>query len=802
MINIAGLAIGISSALVIYLIVSFEFSFEKFRKDEDRIYRVVSDITFPGEVKFRNSGVPMPMPKAVRSDLTGIETVTQFVTAYEPEITIPAPGNGVPAQYRKQTDIIYTDADYFSIFQYDWVTGSAEIAMHEPFRVVLTEERARLYFGDMPYKDMMGRQVIYNDSIKTTVAGIVKFPREKATDFRFREFISLPTIMTTGLVRQYGGDEWGNISSSSQMFVKLKKGIDPATINTQFAGLRLKYNPPDKGDKDDTGNHLQALADIHFNPDYDTFNQRQAHRPTLYGLLAVAAFLLLLGCINFINLTTAQSAQRAREIGIRKTLGSGKRQIIGQFLTVTLLLTVMATVLSIAITPWLLNIFKDFIPPEISFASINQLHVWIFLLLLVLLMTLLSGFYPAWVLTAFKPVNVLKDNQQSGGGQNRKTWLRKSLTVTQFVIAQFLVVATLVVSEQIHYSLNRDLGYKKEAILYFRTPHNNYSREVDNRRFTLFDRLKNLPGIEKLSLGGAAPAHNSTSSTSMKVDNGKKEVELMVEVLNADPDYFDIYQMKLLAGRYPSKSDTLKEYLVNQTFASAVGWTDPEKALGQMVTRGKARIPIVGLLADFHTKSTHEPIKPLAYSSADNSSYMMHLSLSPRQVATGQWKETIHAIEKDFKALYPEDDFQYEFFDDTIAAFYKKEQDISRLLNWAAGLSIFISCLGLLGLVIFTTNNRVKEIGIRKVLGASVAQIVSILTKDLVILVLVAFVIATPLAWMAMHKWLDNFVYRTSIGWWVFAVCGLGMFVLAILILSLRTIQAARANPVKSLRTE
>jgi ABC-type antimicrobial peptide transport system permease subunit len=802
LINVSGLAIGISAALVIYLIVQFEFSFEKFRKDNDRIYRIVTDMTFPGGSVFKNSGVPMPMPVAVRTDLTGIETATHFVTTYDMKVTVPVAGSQSPAEFKKQTNIVYADEFYFSIFENEWLAGSKQTVLKDPFQVVLTEERAKIYFGNFAANDLIGKQITYNDSIKTTVAGIIKDPDEKATDFRFKEFISLATVMTTGLKDHFGGDDWGSINSVSQLFVKLKEGSKPEQLNTQFPNLRKKYRKSTNEEKDDTEHRLQALADIHFNSEYDAF-ERQAHKPTLFGLLAVAAFLLLLGCINFINLTTAQASQRAKEIGIRKTLGSGKRQLIFQFLSETFLLTLLATILSIVITPWLLKVFSDFIPPEINFSSINQAHVWVFLLLLVLVMTGLSGFYPALVLTKFKPVTVLKNQLHANTAKSRKAWLRKSLTVTQFVIAQFLVIATLVVGKQISYSLNKELGYKKEAIVYFHTPWDFFSNKEDNRRFALFEKIKAIPEIEKISLGGTPPAHPGAASSTFKVDNGQKIIELMAETMYADPDYFGIYKMKLTAGRFPEQSDTLNEYLINEAYAKALGFTNPADALGKLFDRGKKKVPIVGVLADFHTKSTREAIKPLTYSSVRKNCYTIHLALKSQSRSPGLWKEGLAKIEKEFKKLYPEDDaFEYKFFDETIAAFYKKEQDISRLLKWSAGLCIFISCLGLLGLVIYTTNTRTKEIGVRKVLGASVTQIVSLLSKDLVSLVLMAFIIASPLAWLAMTKWLQEFAYRTDISWWIFAACGISMLVIAVILLGIRTIRAALANPVKSLRTE
>ncbi|MBX9781796.1 MAG: ABC transporter permease [Chitinophagaceae bacterium] len=803
LINVSGLAIGISAALVIYLIVQFEFSFEKFRKDNDRIYRVVSDLTFPGESVMKNSGVAMPLPAAVKTDITGIEAATHFVTAWETNVKVPVKGSQSPAEYKNQLNIIYADENYFKLFQYNWLAGSEQTALKDPYQVVLTEEKARTYFGNLSPQDIIGKEMIYNDSVKVTVSGIVKEPVQQSTDFRFKEFISMATFIKKKLYENFGSNDWNSVNSASQLFVKLKTGTSVAQINSQFATLRKKYVKPENNEKDATVHSLQPLTDMHFNAEYGSFDDvRQAHKPTLYGLLAVALFLLLLGCINFINLTTAQASQRAKEIGIRKTLGSGKPQLLFQFLSETFLLTLLATALSIAIMPWLLKIFSDFIPPEISFSSINQLHVWLFLAALVAVMTLLSGFYPSLVLTKFKPVAVLKNQLPAGTKQSRNVWLRKTLTVTQFVIAQFLVIATLVVSKQVNYSLNKELGYKKEAIVYFRTYWDFFSGKPDNRRFALLEKIKAMPEVEKVSLGSNSPAHIGGSSTTMKVNNGEKETELMTEILNAHPDYFDIYKLKLVAGKFYERSDTTKEYLVNEAFTKAFGFKKPEDAIGKLINANNKSFPITGVLKDFHTKSTHAAIEPLVFSGAENRSFSIHVALKAQEGKPGQWKNALAKMEKEYKALYPDNDFKYEFFDETIAGFYKKEQDVARLLNWSAALCIFISCLGLLGLVMYTTNTRTKEIGVRKVLGASVTQLVALLSKDLMSPVLIAFVIASPLAWLAMNNWLQDFVYRTQIGWWVFAVCGLSMLLIAIIVLGIRTVRAALANPVKSLRTE
>ncbi len=801
LINIGGLAIGISASLVIYLIVQHEFNFDKFHTDGDRIYRVVSKIEFP-DLTIHNSGVPVPTFKATKNELTGLESVTHFITSYGRKVSVPSAGGQSPALFRNQPDIIYADEEYFEMFNYLWLAGSPQTALKDPFQVVLTESRAKAYFSSLAPKDILGRDIFYDDSIKTTVTGVVK-DLDKPTDFIFKEFISRATIENTGLKKHWNWEEWESINTSSQLFVKLKTGTQPSQIEKLLVGLRNKYRErsAEGGDKDGTQHFLQSLPDIHFNPDYNAFDQRQAYKPTLYGLLAVASFLLLLGCINFINLTTSQATQRAKEIGIRKTMGSSKGQLILQFLSETLLLTFLASLLSVVITPWLLKVFSDFIPPGISFTSLNQPHVWYFLSGLTIMVTVLSGLYPAFMLTRFNPVSVLKNQAIAGKAQTRKAWLRKTLTVTQFVIAQFLIIATMIVSKQIHYSLNKELGYKRDAIVYFNSEWNVFSDLQDNRRFVLLQKLKAIPEIEKISLAGSAPASGNTSTTTMKYTSGKELVETMVETKFADTSYFDLYKMKLLEGKNLQQSDTTKEFIINETYAKLLGFARPGDAVGHFIERD-FHVPITGVISDFHTKSTHEAIKPLAFSSAADNSYTFHLALKPRGKDGESWKRALSKVEKLYKEIYPDDDFKYQFYDESIAAFYKTEQDISRLLKWSAGLCIFISCLGLLGLVMYITNTRTKEIGVMKVLGASVTQIVVLLSKDFISLVFVAFLITLPVAWWVMKNWLQDFEYRTSLSWWVFAVSGAGMILIAMLILSIRTIKSALANPVKSLRTE
>jgi len=541
---------------------------------------------------------------------------------------------------------------------------------------------------------------------------------------------------------------------------------------------------------------LQPLSEVHFY--YDSFGHRTAHKPTLYGLLAIAGFLLLLGCINFINLTTANASKRAKEIGIRKTLGSSMKQLVFQFLSETFFITVIATAIAIMLTPLLLKLFSDLLPAELTFDLFRQPSIMLYIFILTVGVSLIAGFYPAFVLSRFLPVTVLKDQTSKNKGQTRSVWIRKSLTVTQFVIAQFFVIATLIVSEQINYTLNKDLGFKKDAILNFSTPR----ADSANNQNLLLQKLKAIPEIQTASVGFLPPASDGAAFTDVKYNDGVKDIKADVQIRWGDTTFLKLYQIKILAGRNVLQSDTIKEFVINETYSKVLGFQTPADALNKQLDFNGKKLPIVGVMNDFHEQSLHKPIDPVVFSSFNSRNSYFHIALMPQNTGGIVWQNALLKIKKAYEQVYPEDDFSYSFLDESIAKFYQREQQTQRLLKWATGFAILISCLGLLGLVIYTTNTRAKEIGIRKVLGATVAQIVTILSKDFVKLILIAFVIAAPIAWWASYSWLQNFAYRMDMSWWIYVASGMGMVLMALLTLSLQTIKAATANPVKSLRTE
>jgi putative ABC transport system permease protein len=797
-INIIGLAIGISAAMVIYLVVQYDFSFDKFQPDGDRIYRVVADMSFQGQSAY-NSGVQGVLGPVAQKQVSGVAVVAPFYRyGYDVKVDIPqAKGNA--KIIRNQNKIILTDGTYFDLLNFKWLAGSRKQAFKVPYQVVITSNQAKLYFPGMAYASIVGKQLIYEDTLRTTVSGIVEDLKQR-TDFTFNDFISLATAdADKNLIPDYSKYNWNGTSSSNQLFIKINKNTSTAAIKKQLDAL-YKRNHEGGFSKTETFEYnLQPLKDLHFDKRYDNFDQRLASKTILYSLLGVAGFLLLLGCINFINLTTAQSAQRAKEIGVRKTIGGTRRQLVGQFLTETFILTLIATLVSALLTYYLLKLFSTFIPQGVNYSMMFTYQMLVFIALLVGVITLVSGLYPAIILSSYQPIQVIKGHGFTS--TNKGQYLRKALTVTQFVIAQFFVMGTLLVSSQIKYVLNKDLGFTKDAILFTNTP---YKLLATNKQEVFLNKLKEISQISQVSLGSAPPSSGGTRSTTITYKDGKKELQNEVFLKYADENYIPMYKLRLLAGRSLQAHDTSGAFVINQTYVKALGFKNAQSAIGKIVNMNGKNTPIVGVVQDFHQKSLRDPIKPVIVLASKEPWYngTVQIALKPQHGNDLSWSKAIKQIEQAWKEVYPEFDFEYHFIDDQIAQFYKSEQDTAQLLNWATGLSILISCLGLFGLAIHSTNQRTKEIGVRKVLGASVSQIVTLLNIDFAKLIVVAFVISLPIAWYAMHQWLQNFAYHTTISAWIFVLSICATLMVALLTVSMQTIRSAIANPVKSLRSE
>lgn len=787
-INIFGLAIGISASLVIFLIVQYDFSFDKFEKGGDRIYRVVTK---------DYAETPFPLGNAMRNELPGLDVVAPFMLSnYDVRVSIAKPENAKPSIFKDEPNIIFADEEYFKLIDYKWIAGSPESSLSEPYQTVLTEQNAKRFFPNLSLNDVIGKEIVFNDTVRTTVSGIVENLKPN-TAFNFQTFVS---ITTKASLTRKSLDDW-KYAHPSELFIKLSKNTNREVIKNQIAKV---YNSHSKSLSNGLSNlkfDLEPLSKLHFSTLRDEdFNQRKAYMPTLYGLMAVAGILLLLACINFINLTTAQSSERAKEIGIRKTLGGSRKQLVFQFLSETFILTLIATFISIIIAPLLLKAFSDFIPEGLHF-NIQQPGVILFLLITTILVSIFSGIYPALILSSYRPIAVLKNQPVSRLGNTRRLFFRKTLTVSQFVIAQVFIIATIVIGRQIHFELTKDMGFKKGAIIYFGT---NYRDTSTAKRQFLLEKFKAIPEIANVSLAGFPPSTTGALGLNLKYTNEKGEIDTQVRIKPADTNYIKLYHIKLLAGTNLPYSDSINSLLINEECSQMLGFKNPQEAIGKYVESNMTRekIPIVGVIANFIQGSLHDEIMPLVLFNDPSMELTFNVALQPENSEGTTWKSAIAKIGKSFKKVYPDTDLEIHFLDQSIAKYYTAEQNISRLLKWATGLAIAISCLGLLGLVIYTTNQRTKEIGIRKVVGASVSQIITLLSKDFLKLVLIAFIIAVPIVWFAANKWLQNFAFKIDLSVWLFIIGGLIMLFPAMVILLLRTYKAAAANPVESLRSE
>jgi len=796
LINILGLSVGISASLVIYLIADHEFSYDRFEPGRDRIYKVVNDGRYMG-IQTHGGAVPGPLVKALQQELSGIDKTIplfRYQNGGLAKVSIPGDNAGHLSVFRKQAEIVYTAPQYFQLMPYRWIAGSPVTALNEPFSVVLTESRARVYFPGMDIATIVGRRMVYDDDITVTVSGIVgDLPMQ--SDLAAREFISFATIDKTHLRDDFEMNAWDDWMSASQIYVQLSPGVSAAAVDKQLAGLAKKYEHPDpQHPGDGVSFRLLALKDIHFNSSYISQDQRVASKSVLYGLLAVAAFLLVLACLNFINLSTAQAVKRAREIGIRKTLGSSRSRLIRQFLGESLLLVIGAAVFSVLLMPLLLSAFAGFLPPGLHTDWMQRPQAIFFMAVLILVISVAAGFYPAFLLSGFRPVAVLKDGWFLTDGRTSGVGLRKIFTVSQFVVAQFFIIATLMVVKQLRYSMNSDLGFRKDAILNFRLPNDSV-----NHGSAFLAQLRTIPEVEMVATGFTSPGSGGASFGDI-VYKPRQDIRTSVQIRLGDSNYIPLYQIRLLAGRNIRQGDSTQEVLINAQYASVLGFRRPDDALNKPLTVNGKDLPIVGVMEDFHESSMRSSIFPLAF--VGRPGKVVHVRLKITADGRDNWQYAIREMQKDYNHFYPGADWDYTFVDETVAQWYKQDRNLVRLLYWATGLTILISCLGLLGLVVYTTNMRTREIGIRKVLGASVSTIVGILSGEFIRLVALAFLIAVPAAWWAANEWLRGFAFRTPMSWWVFAFGGVLLLLFALVTLSFQTVRAALANPVRALRSE
>lgn len=790
-INIFGLAIGISACLVIFLIVRFELGYNQGLADYTRIYRIHS--SFSGIFSGLNRGVPTGVAPFVRENFKGVESVTLFHT-HSNNVKIPLAAE--KKDLGRQQALAFVTPDYFHVFgPYQWLYGQPEQSLSKPFQVVLTQEKAKLYFGDIPLDQLIGKEIIYRDSLLMTVSGIVA-SLPFTTDLEITDFLSQATLEASWLKTNYPANDWTSVNSSTQFFIKAQPTTTQQDLADQLESLAKTYKENSTWDAENNF-AIQPLSEIHY--DFDTgifdFSREPAHLPTLLTLSIVALLLLIIGCINFINLETAQAVRRAKEVGVRKVLGSDRARLIAQFIAESTLITFISVLLALPLTEGGLVYFAEFVPKGLTFELVNVLP---FLGLILLLVSLLAGAYPAFVLSSFLPALALKNAAYANSNQSRSAFLRKTLIVTQFTFAQVLIIGTLVVGWQIRYMLTTDMGFKKDAVIYFDAPW----WEKKDKVALLKTEIESLSDVKNLSLSGAPPAYNGWSSSTLTHKNASGETQVNTYRKFGDTNYLNFYNIELLAGSNVSESDTVKELIINETLSKKLGFESPDQALGEVVTLGKREFPIIGVVKDFHIQSLHQAINPVVIGCENKNFSCFNVQLHTGGKAGAEVKASLEKIEQAWKKIYPNSPFEYHFLDETIRDFYQSEQRIAKLINTAMAFAIFISCLGLFGLASYSTTQRTKEIGIRKVLGATAQQITLLLTRDFLLFVLIAFVIAIPIAMWGANQWLKGFAYRVDVSIWMFAVTAVVAVLVAFLTISIKTIKAAQSNPVDSLRHE
>ena len=786
LIQLSGLTLSICVALIVFFIVSHEFSFDKSHKDVDNIYRVTTTIAFGDNSNVLES-VPNPMPEAISVDFASVDLVVP-VYIENGMITIKPEDDSQPIGYDNTDDIISTNSSYFDMFDYEWLAGSRATALTSPQTVVITEDRAKKYFGIDGVSNALGKTIVYTNDT-ATVTGVVANLNGN-TDLIFKEFKS--RAGKTKPLGELGPGDWGRVLGSDQLLIKISPNTSSDQVESQFIDFKKKYYPDFMAGSFSHG--LQPFSDIHFNTDLRAFNRPATHKPTMYGLLILAAFLITMGALNYISLSTAQNENRWKEIGVRKTLGGSKQHLVLQFLTEAILLSALGGLFAFLLAPLVTQVFNDYLPEALTQVSIWQLKSFLFILGISLFVGLLSGAFPAFSISKLKPIKLIR--KQKYESRKAEFFTRHSLTVMKFMIAQFCIVAVVIVEQQLTFSTNKELGFDRHGIITIPQPGDATESDVN----LYLTKLKSMSSFSKVSSSGPSLlSPNFSWVMTYQLDNEEKKI--LTQTKKVDSTYINFYKLNLIAG---SNLDEEKAYerqiIVNETFIKKMGIDTPEEAIGLKLSQRN----IVGVVQDFHMSSTHAPIEPLALGDVDEPepTQNYHLKLTGTELDTKQMAAIISDVEMAWHEVFPNTDLSYSFVDDQVEAFYEKERELSHLLKWSVGMTIFISCLGLLGLALFNVTKRTKEIGIRKVMGASVSNIIMLFSIDSVKPVLIAVVLATPITLYAAQHWLENFTYTMEIQFWMFALPGVMMVGIAFATIGFQVRKAAVANPVESLRDE
>lgn len=786
-INVTGLATGLACFILISLYVIDELSYDKYNEKADRIYRVNADINFGGN-KLHLAVNSDPMGATLKKDYPQVEEYTRFYNSTGSKLI--KKGN----DYIEEPHVVHADSTLFNVFTLPAIAGDTKTALNEPNTVVITESTAKKYFGTT---DAVGKTIEADKNLYKVTAVIKDIPHNSHFNFDF--------IFPMKNVTDY---QWGNyLSHNFQTYIVLKKGTDYKAFEKNFAQVIDKYILPQAKqymqinsmeEFRKAGNKLEyslmPLTDIHLKSDRYPELGVNSNIQYVYIFSAVAIFVLLIACVNFMNLSTARSANRAKEVGIRKVLGTERRSLIGQFLTESTIMVFISLVLALMIAVLVLPYFNNIAAKSLSIKNLLDPRILPFLVVLPFVVGLLAGFYPAFFLSGFQPIKVLAGK---GSSALKKSSLRSTLVVFQFATSIFLIIGTIVVYRQLNYIQTKNLGFNKDQVLIIGTG------ALEGKVESYKNEILRLPGVKRASVSGFLPVENSgrNDNTFSREAVMSSETGVNMQRWTVDYDYINTLGMQIIQGRNFSKeygSDS-SAVILNETAAALFGFTgDP---VGKKIyTFGDNNTPIaynvIGIVKNFHFESLRQNIGPLGM--------MLGKStwLTSFKVDTKNIQRLVKQVEAKWKAMAPGMPFSYRFLDQDFDNMYRTEQRVGKIAITFAILAIVIACLGLFGLATYMAEQRTKEIGIRKVLGASVTTLAAMLSKDFIKLVIISFCIAVPLSWWAMYKWLQDFAYRVNIGWWIFLLAGIVAILIALVTVSFQAIKAALANPVKSLRTE
>lgn len=771
--------LGISSCTILFLILKDGSSFDKHHRHFDRIYRVVSQSNENGRLTY-TQGIPPALPEAFISDFHAAEQVVFTSYRRSSMIAVEQP-DGTLKKYEEPKGLVITQPSFFKIFDRKMVIGDAQKSIDEPNEAIISQKWAIKYFNSN--ENAIGKTIRFEDH-DYSIRGVMEdYP--STTDLPFDLILSYITSKAS-----FEAAGWGSVSDNDNCYFLLKEDESIRNLEALLPGFVAKYNGEGDANTGDETFLIQPLSQVHTDTRFGNYNKKMP-RAAKISFTVIGVFLMLMACINFINLTTAEAVRRTKEVGIRKALGSSRGQLILKFTGETFVVTALSVLLSLGLVQLLLLPINSFMDMSLAM-NFGDYRMWIFLLLITLGVSLVSGIYPAFAMSKFKPVDVLKGqvNMKDASGFN----LRRGLVVMQFFISQLFLIGTIVVFEQMDFIEEQDLGFRKDAIITVPIPERNDASHKTKMR-ALKNEVVRLSGAKAASLNYSPPSSAGVLSTGFKVL--EKGEEFSTQVKQVDGDYLDLFDIKVLAGEKLGDVDSMAGFVVNEKLVQIAGYTQNEDLVGKEIEFWGKKLPVIGVVKNFNTRSLSKPMEPVILMNDIGGYANLSIELGSRDV-----QETIKQIQKLWEAAYPEYIFKYEFLDEQVNNLYRGERKMSQLVTVFSFVAIFIGCLGLFGLVSFMANQKTKEVGIRKVLGASVESIIYLFSKEFIKLIVIGFVLATPVSALVMNEYLKEFAYRIDLNPLIFVTALCFTFLIAIATVGFKSFRAAAADPAKSLRTE